>query len=95
MRIRRGDVYVAQFAEFPHEKEAGSKERPGVMVPNDEENENPTYPLVVVGPVSTQKVARVSKQDVVLPQGTGGLHESSKALLGIVRTLQKGDLMKK
>lgn len=95
MRIRRGDVYVAQFAEFPHEKEVRGKERPVVLVQNDEDNENPAYPLVVVVPVSTQKVDRVYKQDVVLPRGTGGLHEDSKALVGIVRTIQKGDLMKK
>ncbi len=38
-RIRRGDVYLAQFAAFPHEKEVLGKERPVVIVQNDEDNE--------------------------------------------------------
>jgi mRNA interferase MazF len=95
MKIRRGDVYVAQFGVFPHEKEAEGKERPVVIVQNDEDNEDPVYPLVVVVPVSTQKVDRVYKQDVPLLRGMGGLSEDSKALVGIVRTIQKADLVKK
>lgn len=95
MRIRRGDVYVAQFGVFPHEREAEGKERPVVIVQNDEDNENPAYPVVVVVPVSTQKVNRVYKQDVVLPRGMSGLSEDSKALVGIVRTIEKADVVKK
>jgi mRNA interferase MazF len=95
MRIRRGEVYLAQFAAFPHEKEASGKEHPVVIVQNDEDNENATYPLVVVVPVSTQNVDRVYQQDVLLPRGVGGLSEESKALVGIMRTIQKVDLVKK
>lgn len=95
MRIRRGDVWLAQFAAFPHEKRVPGKERPVVVVQNDEDNDNPAYPLVVVVPVSTQKVDRIYKQDVLLSRGTGGLSEESKALVGIVRTIQKTDLVKK
>lgn len=95
MRIRRGDVYMAQFAAFPHEKEAPGKERPVIIVQNDEDNENQTYPLVIVAPVSTQKVDRIYKQDVLLPKGMGGLSDDSKALVGIVRTIQKIDLVRR
>jgi len=94
-RIRRGDVYVAHFAAFPHEEGGPGKERPVVVVQNDEDKENPTYPLVIVVPVSTQKVDRVYKQDVLLPKGSGGLSADSKALVGIVRTVQKADLVRR
>jgi len=95
MDIRRGEVYLARFATFPHEQEGPGKERPVVIVQNDEDNENPTYPLVVVVPVTTQKVGRVFKQDVLLPRGMGGLRENSKAFVGIVRTMQQADLVRK
>lgn len=70
MRIRRGEVYVAQFAAFPHEKEAPGKERPVVIVQNDEDNQNQAYPLVIVVPVSMQKVDRIYK--VVGPRSSFG-----------------------
>jgi len=88
-------VYMAQFAAFPHEKESPGKERPVIIVQNDEDNENQTYPLVIVVPVSTQKVDRIYKQDVLLPKGIGGLSDDSKALVGIVRTIQKTDLVRR
>jgi mRNA interferase MazF len=94
-RIRRGDVYLAQFAAFPHEKEVLGKERPVVIVQNDEDNENQTYPLIMVVPVSTQKVDRIYKQDVLLPKGIDGLSDNSKALVGIVRTIPKTDLVRR
>lgn len=86
---------MAQFGVFPHEKEGEGKERPVVIVQSDEDNENRAYPLVVVVPVSTKKVDRVYKQDVPLPRGMGGLSEDSKALVGIVRTIRKIDLVKR
>lgn len=94
-RIRRGDVFWARFAVFPHEPAAPGKERPVVALQNDEDNEDSAYPLIVVVPVSTQKVERVYRQDVVLPRGTGGLSEDSKVLIGLVRTIQKRDLIRR
>lgn len=95
MQIRRGDLYIARFAAFPHEREALEKERPVVIVQNDEDNGNQTYPLIIVVPVSTQKVDKIYKQDVPLPKRMSGLSEDSKALVGIIRTIQKTDLLKR
>jgi mRNA-degrading endonuclease toxin of MazEF toxin-antitoxin module len=35
MQIRRGDVYLAQFAAFPHEQGAAGKERPVIVIQNE------------------------------------------------------------
>lgn len=95
-RIQRGEVYLAKFFEFPHEdREIVAKERPVLILQNDEDNLNPHYPLVIVAPISTRKLNRIYKQDILTPSKEAGLAEDSKILLGIIRTIQKTDLVKK
>ncbi|HED04605.1 MAG TPA: hypothetical protein ENI60_07575 [Candidatus Fraserbacteria bacterium] len=71
-RIQRGDVFIAAYA-FPHERgavSAGSglgKERPILILQNDEDNNNQRYPLVLAVPITTQKIKRVYEQDILLP----------------------------
>ncbi|NUO81519.1 type II toxin-antitoxin system PemK/MazF family toxin [candidate division KSB1 bacterium] len=96
LRIRRGEIYLAQLFEFPHEDEtAVGKERPVLVVQNDEDNDNQHYPFVIVAPFSTKKLDRVYKQDVALKAGEGGLGSDSKILLGILRTILKSDLIRR
>ena len=95
-QIRRGEVYIAKFFEFPHEdRKLVEKERPVLILQDDEDNFNQYYPLVIVVPISTKKLDRVYKQDVLIPAQEAGLTENSKILLGIIRTIQKVDLAKK
>jgi mRNA-degrading endonuclease toxin of MazEF toxin-antitoxin module len=96
LRIRRGEVYIARLFEFPHEGDAATeKERPVLVLQNDEDNDNSYYPFVIVAPVSTKKLDRVYKQDVFIKAGEGGLTSDSKILLGIIRTILKTDLIRK
>jgi len=93
--VRRGEVYQARFAAFPQEKGTTGKERPVVILQDDEDNVNSHYPFVIVAPISSQKVRRIYKQDVFVPQGTAGLTADSKILIGVLRTIQKTDLLYK
>ncbi len=96
LQIRRGEIYLAQLFEFPHEDDtAVGKERPVLIVQNDEDNDNPHYPFVIVAPVSTKKLDRIYKQDVALKAGECGLASDSKILLGILRTILKSDLIRR
>lgn len=55
MRLLRGEIYLARLFEFPHESDkAIEKERPVLIVQNDEDNDNPHYPFVIVVPLSTK-----------------------------------------
>jgi len=95
-QIQRGEVYIAKFFEFPHEsKEAIEKERPVLILQDDEDNFNRHYPLVIVVPISTKKLDRIYKQDVLIHAQEAGLSEDSKILVGIIRTIQKTDIVKR
>ena len=96
--IRRGDVYWVTYA-FPHEKSAegkggqgARKQRPIVILQNDEDNQNAHYPLVMAAPLTTQKTDRVYQQDVRLPAGEANLQRASKVLLGLTQPFLKSQL---
>ncbi len=96
--IRRGDVYWVTYA-FPHEKasvvgseEEAEKQRPILILQNDEDNGNAHYPLVQAAPITTQKTERVYAQDVLLPAGEADLQRTSKALLGLTQPFLKAHL---
>lgn len=94
--MRRGEIYLARLFEFPHEDEhAVEKERPVLILQNDEDNDNHHYPFVIVAPLSTKKLDRVYKQDVVTKSKETSLPQDSKVLLGIIRTILKTDLVRK
>lgn len=96
MRVRRGEIYLARLFEFPHEDDqAVEKERPVLILQNDEDNDNAYYPFVIVAPLSTKKLDRVYKQDVAINAKDAGLTSDSKILLGIIRTILKTDLIRK
>jgi len=96
MQIQRGEVYIAKFFEFPHEdQKAVEKERPVLILQDDEDNINQQYPLAIVAPISTKKLDWIYKQDILISAREAGLNEYSKILLGIIRTIQKADLVKK
>jgi len=96
-RIRRGDVYLVAY-RFPHEAGGGqeaedkAKERPVLVLQNDEDNENERYPLVLAAPITTQKTDRIYKQDVLLPAGEANLKQTSKVLLGLTQPFLKKHL---
>jgi mRNA-degrading endonuclease toxin of MazEF toxin-antitoxin module len=96
IQIQRGEVYIAKFFEFPHEdRKAMEKERPVLILQDDEDNLNRNYPFVIVAPISTKKLDRIYKQDIFIPAREAGLAEDSKILLGIIRTIQKRDLVRR
>jgi len=95
MKILRGEIYLAKFFEFPHEGIVNEKHRPVIVVQNDEDNQNPHYPFVLVLPITTKKTEKVYKQDVIISKVVDGLEKDSKILCGIIRTVSKTDLIKK
>jgi len=99
--IRRGDVYWITYA-FPHEKVAAvgkekgtEKQRPILILQNDDDNRNIHYPLVQAAPITTQKTDRVYEQDVLLPAGEANLQRPSKVLLGLTQPFLKERLGKR
>lgn len=66
-----------------------------LILQDDEDNHNRNYPFVIVAPISTKKLDRIYKQDILIPARVAGLTEDSKILLGIIRTIQKDDLLKR
>ncbi len=96
--IQRGDVYWITYA-FPHEKASSmanedgiQKQRPILILQNDEDNRSSHYPLVLAAPITTQKTERVYAQDVLLPTGEANLQRTSKVLLGLTQPFLKAHL---
>ena len=95
MKILRGDIFLAKFFEFPHESKVNEKQRPVLVIQNDEDNQHPNYPFIIVLPITTKKTQKIYKQDVVISKGVQGLSKDSKILCGIIRTIRKEDLITK
>lgn len=97
--IQRSDVYWTTYV-FPHERGAGiegeiEKQRPVLVVQNNMDNQNAHYPLVLAAPITTRKMDRVYKQDVLLPTGEANLEQVSKVLLGLTQPFLKTRLGQK
>lgn len=93
-QLRRGEVYISSYS-FPHERDATTKERPILILQNDEDNGDERYPLVLAAPITTQKTNRVYEQDVFLAAEEVGLRQDSKVLLGLVQPFLKERLVQK
>jgi len=93
-RILRGDICLASF-RFPHEEEIQTKHRPVLIIQNDIDNESVNYPLVIIAPITTQKVERIYEQDVFIAKGEGSLEENSKVLLGAMQAVTKKALVRR
>jgi mRNA-degrading endonuclease toxin of MazEF toxin-antitoxin module len=87
--IRRGEVYLVAYT-FPHEQTA--KERPVLILQTDLDNANDRYPLVLAGPITTQKTEHIYEQDVFLPAGEANLKQDSKVMLGLTQPFPKAHL---
>lgn len=98
--IRRGDVYWTTYV-FPHERGTASgemgteKQRPVLIVQNDEDNGHEFYPIVQAAPITTQKTERIFGQDVLLLAGEANLQQMSKVLLGLTQPFLKARLSQK
>ena len=98
--IQRGDVYLATYL-FPHEQSIDSegtgvaKQRPVLIVQNDTDNANESYPIVQAAPITTQKTDRVFDQDMLLLAGEANLRQTSKVLLGLTQPFLKTRLVQK
>ena len=82
--MKRGDLYLVNFE--PSVSGEPARSRPAVLLTNDLANE--TLPHLVVAPV-TSNTSREYPFDVMLPQGTCGLNESSRVQLNYVRGLNR------
>jgi mRNA interferase MazF len=85
--MRRGDVWLVDLE--PVAGTEANKVRPVIVVSNDAANKRATERgrgVVTVVPV-TSNVARVLPFQTLLPHGTTGLRQSSKALAEQVRSL--------
>jgi len=93
--VRRGEIYTLTY-EFPHEREAGisPKERPVLVLSDDNHNLNSYYPTVIVAPISTLK-ATTKKYDTDLwvTVKESGLSEDSRILLAQIQTYLKDELL--
>ncbi len=95
-KLRRGAVYLLPGYTFPHERDSGgvAKTRPVLILQDDVENRNPHYPFVIVVPLTSRKVDAIYAEDVLLPKGIANLPVTSKALLGLIFTVNKEALIR-
>ena len=93
--MKRGDIWIARGFHFAHESDKQDKERPVLILQNDEDNNAPSYPLVFIVPLTTQKLCRIYKQDIFIPAYTCGLDTDSKLLFGMLRAIPKKILIYK
>ena len=93
-RFYRGEIWTTIAYAFPHERDeyVTPRERPVLIVQNDEDNAASGYPIVLIAPITTRKLDRIYEQDVFLPADQTGLLYDSKVLLGLTTTLLKTDL---
>lgn len=82
--MKRGDLYMVNFE--PSVSGEPARTRPAVLLTNDLANE--TLPRLVVAPVISN-TSREYPVDVMLPQDTCGLNESSRIQLNYVRELNR------
>ena len=97
--ITRGEIYWVQddiivfpTQRLPNEPErAMHKGRPVVVLQTDLDNSNPTYPTVLIAPISSQVQFKDDK-DVKLTAGQGGLPQDSLVQLGLIQPILKIEL---
>lgn len=92
-KMKRGDIWIAKGFYFAHESDKQNKERPVIILQNDEDNARQSYPLIFIVPITTQKVDKIYKQGIFIPGGSCGLNTDSKVLFGMLRAIPKKDLI--
>lgn len=92
-KFKRGDIWLAKEFLFPYEKYG--KERPVLILQNNEDNTNPHYPTIYVAPITTRLPTKQYPTDFLVQVGEGGLDQDSRILLGQVQPFLKANLTKK
>ncbi|MBC8234269.1 type II toxin-antitoxin system PemK/MazF family toxin [bacterium] len=60
-RFYRGEIWTTIAYAFPHERDeyVTPRERPVLIVQNDEDNAASGYPIVLIAPITTRKLDRI------------------------------------
>jgi len=97
--VHRGEVYLVKETaiQFPKERLPGAppprrhQQRPVVILQCDEDNHDPTYPIVLVAPLSS-RVDLKGRQDFLVRAGEAGLRTDSIVMLGLLQPVLRQDL---
>lgn len=97
--VGRGEVYLVKESaiQFPKERMPGAppphrhRRRPVVLLGSDEDNRDPTYPIILVAPLSS-RVDLKSRQDFLVRAGEAGLKVDSLIMLGLIQPVLRHDL---
>lgn len=97
--VDRSEVYLVKEAaiQFPKERLPGApsprrhQRRPVVVLQCDEDNHDPTYPIVLVAPLSS-RVDLKGRQDFLVRAGEAGLRIDSIIMLGLIQPVLRQDL---
>lgn len=97
--VNRGEIYLVKEAaiQFPKERLPGAppprrhQRRPVIVLQCDEDNHNPTYPIVLVAPLSS-RVDLKSRQDFLIRAGEARLKTDSIIMLGLIQPVLRHDL---
>ena len=90
MNIERGDILLVEFD--PTRGSEIKKTRPAVVVTNNIANQ--FSPVIVVVPLTSQKLDKIRAFEVLLTKATG-LTKNSKAVIAQLRTVDRSRLQKK
>ena len=91
--FKRGEIWLAKEFLFPYEEYG--KERPVLILQNDEDNANPTYPTIYVAPITTKLPSKRYPTDFLIQAGEGDFDHDSRILLGQVQPFLKINLTRK
>ncbi len=78
--MKRGDIYLADLEPRSGSEQRGT--RPVIVVTHDAFNQEPTWYLMIVVPVSTSNAqAKRGPSSISLPMGAGGLKKGQRGAL--------------
>jgi mRNA-degrading endonuclease toxin of MazEF toxin-antitoxin module len=97
--VNRGEVYLVKenAIQFPKERLPGTlpphrhQQRPVVVLQCDEDNHDPTYPIVLIAPISSRADLK-KQQDFLVHAGEAGLRTDSIIMLGLIQPVLRQDL---
>lgn len=97
--VNRGEVYLVKETaiQFPKERLPGAppprrhRRRPVVVLQCDEDNHDPTYPIVLVAPLSS-RVDLKGRQDFLVRAGEARLRTDSIIMLSLIQPVLRQDL---
>ena len=91
LRVRQGEVWQVRLDPVEGSEQGGT--RPVLVLSDDALNES--LPVVTVASITSRKLDRIYRTEVMLPAPEGGLRRDGKVMLYQLRTVSKSRMQSK